>query len=133
MAAGAGLPLLALVVTALHFVIVLGYTPLGRWISTRSHAERAYTLTYEDGQGVLRALLATCTANAWTVHSVAVVSDRYGFSAPDDPEDTAMVAMSLVLSGPGVAKATTILAAGAFLMRRHIAELRFAGKRGLIG
>ena len=41
MAAGAGLPLLALVVTVLHFVIVLGYTPLGRWISTRSHTERA--------------------------------------------------------------------------------------------
>jgi putative Mg2+ transporter-C (MgtC) family protein len=114
MAAGAGLPLLALVVTALHFVIVLGYTPLGRWISTRSHAERAYTLTYEDGQGVLRALLATCTTHAWTVHSVAVVSDRHGFSAPETPEDladTALVAMSLVLSGPGVANATTILAA----------------------
>src|SRR5689334_5494419 len=57
MAAGAGLPLLAVVVTGLHFVVVLGYTPLARIIASRSHAERSYTVTYRDGHGVLRDLL----------------------------------------------------------------------------
>lgn len=112
MAAGAGLPVLALVVTGLHFVTVLGYTPIGRWISTRSHAERAYTLTYEDGQGVLRALLTTCTAHNWTVHSVSIVGDRQGFDPSDDRDrEATLVAVSLVLSGPGVTNATTVLAA----------------------
>lgn len=73
MAAGAGLPVLALVVTGLHFVVVLGYTPLCRRISRRGHAEHDYLVTYEDGRGVLRDLLTTCTGNSWSVSFLSVV------------------------------------------------------------
>ena len=38
MAAGAGLPVLAVVVTVLHFVIVLVYTPLIHWLGEHGHA-----------------------------------------------------------------------------------------------
>ncbi len=72
MAAGAGLLRLALLVTALHFVIVLCYTPLGELVARRGHAERGYTITYEDGRGVLRDILATCTRRTWTVKSMAI-------------------------------------------------------------
>ncbi|HEY9414643.1 MAG TPA: MgtC/SapB family protein [Pseudonocardia sp.] len=111
MAAGAGLAVLALVVTALHFVSVLGYTPVGRWISTRSHAERGYTLTYEDGRGVLRELLTSCTTHRWTVHSVAIISDRHGFDPSGAQDGRDLVAVSLALSGPGVAAAAAVLGA----------------------
>jgi putative Mg2+ transporter-C (MgtC) family protein len=105
MAAGAGLAVLALAVTGLHFVTVLGYTPISRWVSTRGHSERTYTITYEDGRGVLRALLATCTTHTWKVHSLAIVSDRSGYGEDGGP----LVAVALTLSGPGVADGTALL------------------------
>ena len=103
---------LALVVTVLHFVIVLGYTPLGRWISVRGHAEKAYVLTYEDGHGVLRAVLSTCTSQGWIVHSLAVNDhDGFGATVGADADQAAAVTIVLSLSGPGVSEAITVLGA----------------------
>ena len=107
MAAGAGLAVLALIVTALHFVIVLGFTPLSRVIATRGHGERGYSITYEDGRGILRALLETCTANAWTVVSMAIVgrddTDGRGRRAES------LVTVSLTLRGRGAVEAAPTL------------------------
>ncbi|HTK61024.1 MAG TPA: MgtC/SapB family protein [Pseudonocardia sp.] len=105
MAAGAGLAVLALVVTGLHFLTVIGYTPMSRWVSSRGHTERTYTITYEDGRGVLRTLLAMCTTHSWTVHSMAIVSDRSGYGEDGGP----LVAVALTLSGTGLSDATTTL------------------------
>ena len=108
MAAGAGLPLLALLVTGLHFVIVLGYTPLGRVIATRGQAERSFAITYEDGRGVLRDLLAACTDRAWTVSSLAIISHP-----PDtaEPGEHRLVTVGLSLTGPGAVAAASLLGA----------------------
>jgi putative Mg2+ transporter-C (MgtC) family protein len=115
MAAGAGLPLLALIVTGLHFVIVLGYTPLGRLIATRGHAERGYTITYEDGRGVLRDLLTTCTTHAWTVNSLAIIGRPPNTSTTDTSSTvnsaTRLVTVGLTLTGPGAIEAATSLGA----------------------
>ena len=111
MAAGAGLPLLAVLVTALHFVVVIGYTPLGRMIAARSHAERSYTVTYQDGQGVLRSLLQTCTKQAWTVNALAVAAGRPQLSSGGRVDDAALVTVSLSITGPGVVEATEQLGA----------------------
>ncbi|WP_141003000.1 MgtC/SapB family protein [Nocardioides humi] len=112
MAAGAGLPILALVVTGLHFVIVLAYTPLGRFVASRGHAERSYTVTYLDNRGVLRELLAACTAHAWRVQSMSIA----GYSEPGEPgRDTAqatgtrMVTVTLTILGPGATDAAAVL------------------------
>jgi len=109
MAAGAGLPLLALVVTALHFVIVLGYTPLGRFITARGHAERSYTITYRDGQGILRALLATCSAQAWTIRSMSILSHGSRDRDRDSEEQGDLVSVGLTLVGPGTTRASEVL------------------------
>ena len=103
MAAGAGLTLLAVVVTALHFVIVGLYTPLGHWLSARGHAERGYTVTYEDGRGVLREVITSCTRRGWTITSMSNLGDR----ALGHERD--LVAVTLTLRGPGTAQATGIL------------------------
>ncbi len=107
MAAGAGLFLLALVVTALHFVVVLGYTPLGRVIGERAHAERDVTVTYEDGRGVLRDLLAACTARGWVIRSMTVLRGRQDPSG--SPDDRDLVAVSLTVAGRGVETAVATL------------------------
>ena len=107
MAAGAGLPLLALLVTALHFVTVLAYTPLGRWLATRGRGERTYRVTYEDGRGVLRALLATCTEKGWSVNAMAVAGtgEQDGSRAGDG-----LVCVGLTLAGSGAFAASGDLA-----------------------
>jgi putative Mg2+ transporter-C (MgtC) family protein len=107
MAAGAGLPLLAVLVTALHFVIVLVYTPVGRSIAARGRSERDYTVTYEDGRGVLRDLLQECTTRSWTVNSLSIMGrppdlDHVG-------EDTSLVTVALSLTGHGAVTAANRL------------------------
>jgi len=49
--------------TALHFVIVLGYTPLSRHLPRPNQRASHVRVVYNDGQGVLRQLLAECTAH----------------------------------------------------------------------
>jgi len=107
MAAGAGLPLLALVVTALHFVTVLVYTPLGRWLSEHGHAERSYTITYHDGEGVLRELLAAASNRSWLLVSLAIVGGRRRHDArqPD------LVTVAMTLRGRGTTSAAATLGA----------------------
>jgi putative Mg2+ transporter-C (MgtC) family protein len=105
MAAGAGLPYLALVVTGLHFVIVLGFSRLSHWVTVHGHGERGYHVTYRDGQGVLRDLLAACTAHGWTVGSMEVLHHDAG----GDP-DGRLVTVGLSLRGHRVGEAASVLA-----------------------
>lgn len=69
MAAGAGLWLLALVVTALHFVTVYLYTAISHRLPGRETA-LDLRITYLDGRGVLRGVLDTLTAAGWQVSRV---------------------------------------------------------------
>jgi putative Mg2+ transporter-C (MgtC) family protein len=104
MAAGAGLWLLAIVVTAGNFVIVFGFTPLARRISRRLPGAHSLRLTYRDGQGVLRRALAECTGRGFTVRELAS-SDEEGARLEDGG---GRVSVRLVVEGPG---STTDLAA----------------------
>ena len=108
MAAGAGLPWLALVVTVLHFVIVLGYLPLGARIHGRARVEQSYAVTYEDGRGVLRELLSTCSSNTWAVHSMSILGQPLRPNLDDT--DPRLVTVQLTLTGPRVMSATGVLA-----------------------
>jgi putative Mg2+ transporter-C (MgtC) family protein len=67
MSAGAGLWLLALVVTALHFVTVYGFTALSRHLPGASDASVQLDVAYLDGRGVLRLLLDNLTGQGWRV------------------------------------------------------------------
>jgi putative Mg2+ transporter-C (MgtC) family protein len=77
MAAGAGLPLLAGVVTAGHFVVVYGFTPVAHRLSRRLPGVRQLRLTYRDGEGVLRRALAECTSRGFAVRELVT-------TAPDE-------------------------------------------------
>jgi putative Mg2+ transporter-C (MgtC) family protein len=83
MACGAGLPILALVVTGGHFVVVFVFPyvvvrlPKSRWTPS------GLRVSYEDGRGILRDILVTCTRQDFAVSRVRV--DRV--SSPVDTED----------------------------------------------
>jgi putative Mg2+ transporter-C (MgtC) family protein len=72
MACGAGLPILAIVVTGFHFIVVFAFPfvverlPKSRW--TPSPLE----VSYEDGRGVLRDVLVICTQQDFAVSRLRV-------------------------------------------------------------
>jgi putative Mg2+ transporter-C (MgtC) family protein len=72
MACGAGLPILAIVVTIVHFVIVFAFPhvvvrlPRSRW------SPSPLQLTYEDGKEVLREVLMLCTQEGFAVSRVKI-------------------------------------------------------------
>lgn len=116
MVAGAGLYLLAVVVTGLHFVVVIGYTMVTRHLPGAGRTTVHLHLTYQDGQGVLRRLLATCTSRRWALTSLAV--DRGGksevleeFLDGGTRRGQRQVSISLALTGKDVANAASVLAA----------------------
>jgi putative Mg2+ transporter-C (MgtC) family protein len=68
--------------------IVSGVGFLGAGLIITRRAIRGLTTTaaviWEGGHGVLRSLLARCTAHTWKVHSMSIVSDRSGHGQADD-------------------------------------------------
>jgi putative Mg2+ transporter-C (MgtC) family protein len=80
MACGAGLPILAIVVTAVHFVIVFAFPhvvvrlPRSRW------SPSPLQLTYHDGKEVLREVLMLCTQEGFAVSRVKIERE------PADPD-----------------------------------------------
>lgn len=69
MACGAGLPLLAVTVTAMHFVVVYGYTPL---VSRIVSGQIELVVRYAPGQGAVQEMMQLCTGRGFAVHEVSV-------------------------------------------------------------
>ncbi|HEV7727268.1 MAG: putative Mg2+ transporter-C (MgtC) family protein [Modestobacter sp.] len=104
MAAGAGLPLLAGLVTAGHFVIVFFFTPLAHRLSRRLPGVHQVRLTYRDGEGVLRRALAVCTSRGFSVRELSTAAPgedggRRDGAAPG----LRQVAVRLTVEGRGTA------------------------------
>lgn len=93
MAVGAGLPILAVLATAGHFIVVYGYTPLSARIPGSKYSPFQLRMTYRDGQGVLRRALDECTRRDFTVGRLFTdqVPDR---SAPT-------ISVTLTVQGKG--------------------------------
>jgi putative Mg2+ transporter-C (MgtC) family protein len=95
MAAGAGLFLLACTVTAMHFLIVLGFMPVAKRLAARLTGSIRVHLTYESGQEVMSKVLQTCDRRNWQLAEL-------------ESEPTGGVLITL--TGSGVLKAPAVLA-----------------------
>jgi putative Mg2+ transporter-C (MgtC) family protein len=71
-ACGGALWLLAIATTAAYFIVAFGYPAVLRRVPASQHAPSALRLTYEDGQGILRAIIAACTGSGFAVSDIAV-------------------------------------------------------------
>ncbi|MGH3439152.1 MAG: MgtC/SapB family protein, partial [Sciscionella sp.] len=69
-ACGAGLPVLAAVITAAHFLVVYGYPPLLRVLTRSRPASSTVRVSYVDGRGVLRHVLGIATGSGFSVAEV---------------------------------------------------------------
>src|SRR5919199_5973156 len=103
MAAGAGLPLLAVLVTVGHFVIVYGFTPLARRLSRRLPGVHQVRMTYRDGEGVLRRALAECTSRGFVVRELATAPEDEGDRREYDVPPGRRVSLRLTVEGRGTA------------------------------
>lgn len=97
MAAAAGLVLLAVAVTVLHFVIVLGFTPLASRLNARLAGSDQLHVTYQEGRGVLSNLLETSERHGWQL--TAMAADPGG--APPG--------VTMTLTGSATRRATWVL------------------------
>lgn len=69
-ASAAGLPILAAVTTAAHFLVVYGYPPIVRLLTRSRPRSGVLRLSYTDGKGVLRTVLAIATDSGFSVAEV---------------------------------------------------------------
>jgi putative Mg2+ transporter-C (MgtC) family protein len=75
MACGAGLPILAIAVTFGHFVVVFVFPAIERRLPKSRWAPSTLQISYQDGRGVLREVLASCTRSEFAVSRVQVERD----------------------------------------------------------
>lgn len=94
MAAGSGLWILAIVVTALHFIVTYGYSIVTHRIAGVPETAVTLDISYKDGKGALREVLARVTEARWTVSRLNV-SDARG----DDGKN--IVHVTIDASGTG--------------------------------
>jgi len=78
MAAGAGLVLLAVAATIVHLVVTLGYTPLIRRLPPSRISLTSIEVSYQDGRGVLRDVLAATTDLGYAVSNLEVARKDHG-------------------------------------------------------
>lgn len=76
MAAGGGLWLLAVLATAGYFVVMLALTPLAGKLPRSKYSLTRLRLSYHDGQGVLRRVLAECTRRGFGVGELMLDQDE---------------------------------------------------------
>ena len=72
MAAGAGLPILAVAVTFGHFILVFVFPAIERRLPKSRWAPTSLHISYEERRGALREILAACTAQEFSVSRVQV-------------------------------------------------------------
>ena len=72
MACGAGLPVLAVATTVGHFVIMFAFPHLARLIPRERRSATRLRICYQDGRGLLRAILIACTELRFSIDQVDV-------------------------------------------------------------
>jgi putative Mg2+ transporter-C (MgtC) family protein len=94
MACGAGLPLLALVVFAGHMIVVGVFPVIERWLPRSRFAPSRLQVSYQDGKGILRQVLVTCTDAGFSVARTQIEQGGQG-----DDKDLRIVTVILEIRG----------------------------------
>jgi putative Mg2+ transporter-C (MgtC) family protein len=90
-ASGAGLPVLAALTTGIYFVVATAFPLATRRLPRSATAISALHVTYPDGRGILRAVIAETTGRGFAIDDMATESIGHGSASTGD--DTARVPM----------------------------------------
>jgi putative Mg2+ transporter-C (MgtC) family protein len=116
MACGAGLPILALFVTALHFLVVFAFPSIVERLPKSRWTPSPLQVTYEDGRGILREVLVVCTQHDFAISRVRIeressADSRDAGGPTEEPEPKRVVTVALEVQGTrSVAKLAAKLA-----------------------
>jgi putative Mg2+ transporter-C (MgtC) family protein len=102
LAAGAGLLLLAIAVVVLHFVSALAFSAVERQLAARLRGSIRLHIIYENGRGVLRAVLRLCGQRNWQLTEL---------DADAHDVDDGEVRVTMTLSGSQMQNAPEVFAA----------------------
>ncbi|MGA5760532.1 MgtC/SapB family protein [Nonomuraea bangladeshensis] len=94
MAAGSGLWLLAVVVTAGHFLVAFGFPPLEARLARSRYSQARLRVTYLDRRGALRQVLSLCTERGFVIAELSMERHREG-------HDPHVISIWLVVQGSG--------------------------------
>jgi putative Mg2+ transporter-C (MgtC) family protein len=94
-AAGAGLPVLAALTTALYFLVAVGFSALARRLPVSATAVSAVRVRYPDGRGILRQVLQQATALGFAIDDVSV--ETVGYQPGNDAEAARRPAVEVTL------------------------------------
>ena len=75
MACGAGLPVLAVVTTLCHVIIMFLFPKLIRFLPKDGRLSTTLRIHYEDGRGILRVILVTCSRQNFAIDQVEIERD----------------------------------------------------------
>jgi putative Mg2+ transporter-C (MgtC) family protein len=96
-AAGAGLPVLAVVTTVIYFVVAAGFPLLSRRLPSSATAVSVLRVRYPDGRGILREVLRVATARGFAINRVSAETGQV--PVPGSGQDRRMVEVVLHVHG----------------------------------
>jgi len=99
MACGAGLPILALAVTAGHFIIVFGFPFIASRLPKSRWTPSLLQICYYDGKEALREVLVKCTQHNFAVSRLEVEKEDLPTSLEDPSKRTVTVALEVQGTG----------------------------------
>jgi putative Mg2+ transporter-C (MgtC) family protein len=99
MACGAGLPILALAVTAGHFIIVFGFPFIATRLPKSRWTPSLLQICYYDGKEALREVLVKCTQHNFAVSRLQVEKEELPTSLEDASKRTVTVALEVQGTG----------------------------------
>ncbi len=109
MACGAGLPILALIVTAGHFVVVFGFPYLVRRLPKSRWTPSGLRVAYEDGRGILRDILVICTKGDFAVSRLWVDRGPNPVPSSEETDETELDMPEISETAPGQRRIVSVL------------------------
>jgi putative Mg2+ transporter-C (MgtC) family protein len=100
-AAGAGLPVLAVLAAGIYFLVVLAFPAAARWLPRSATAVSAVRMRYPDGHGILRQILREATTRGFTIGDVATetLTESWTAAPNGSPTPPRMVEVTLHVHG----------------------------------
>jgi putative Mg2+ transporter-C (MgtC) family protein len=89
MACGAGLPVLAVTTTAIHFIIMLGFPRIVAYLPRAKRTATRIRICYQDGRGLLRDILVVCTQLRFAIDHVDVERKQAAVDVAEAAQDAA--------------------------------------------
>ena len=89
MACGAGLPVLAVATTVIHFIVMFIFPRLADYVPRTKRTATRLRISFQGGRGLLQNILVTCTQLRFAIDHVDVERDKAVVGSTEEAQDLA--------------------------------------------